>query len=612
MPSSERRIRFLGSRLRQCGRSGSLLASFLMCGACDHPRPSLAWTGKRHLPATSKDRAVLAGRPSPLHAGDWRIGEQIEDLPFVDAKGATGRLSDFAGAPVVIALRDAGCPVSERQGLRLAEIEREFAVRGVAFLFVNTRPEGGAAEAALDVERYGFTGRYLLDPTGAIGSALMVRSTADVFVLDRARTLVFRGAIDDQSARGSAEPEVKSHYLRDALTAVLAGATPAVEATTAPGSALEFPPPPPADPATATFHGRIARIVQRHCQTCHRPNGIAPFELTDANDLRGHRKMIKSVIESGLMPPWFAAPDTGPWINDSRLAEHERADLLAWLASGLPEGDPKDAPVERQWQESWAIGTPDYILEVPAPVVIPATGVMPYFQCAIPSPVPEDCWIERVQILPEVAEVVHHVLLYYREPDGMGGYFDSMLPGKPATVFPEGHAKFLAKGTEFRLQIHYTPNGTACTDRTRIGLKLARRPPDHELFGAIVREPNFRIPAGDPNYRVEAQFIIPEDAYLRRFMPHMHLRGKAFRIDLRFPDGTAMKALDLPQWDPDWQLYYELREPIRAPKGTVVDCTAWYDNSAANPNNPDPTKEVERGEQVFQEMMGVYVEWVFE
>jgi hypothetical protein len=559
-----------------------------------------------------------------LDAAECGIGKTLPDLPFIDLDGKPGRLSDYAAKKaLVIVLRDVGCPVSKKYGLRTAEIEREYGARDVAFLYVNPTSNDDVEECKEEVAKYGFGGRYALELEGRFGWHLKVRSTCDAFVLDPARTLRYRGPIDDQIGRGATRVEVSRHFLKEAIDAVLAGAAVASPALTAPGCLLSFtvePPPVPesapasAPPAAATaplrWFGRIEAIAQQRCQGCHFSGGPGPFELASAEDFAGAATMVAKAVEAGIMPPWFATSASGPFQHDPQLTADEKRDLLQWIAEGCAAGDPALALPPRKQVSGWAIGEPDLVVASPRAIEIPATGVVDYVITDAPTGLTEDVWVEAIQILCAHPTICHHVLAHAFYPDVHRQEFvDSYLPGREATFFPPGMAMQLGKGAVIRFNLHYTPDGTPVKERTRIGFKFAKEKPQFRVNGQIVRSYEIDIPPGAPNYSVVSEFRFPTDATIRRLVPHMHLRGKSFLLELLHPDGSTSVPLELSRWDPDWQYAYEFVEPIAVQRGTLVRCTNWYDNSAANPLNPDPKKRVGPGQQIWDEMAGAFVEW---
>ena len=371
-----------------------------------------------------------------------------------------------------------------------------------------------------------------------------------------------------------------------------------------------------------TWHNRVSRIVQDNCQECHRSGENGPFELMNLADVKAQRAMIKKVVKNRTMPPWFATPETGHWRNDRSLTERDREDLLGWLEAGLPEGDTKDAPAPRVWLEGWRIGKPDVVLEVPEVQKIPAKGEVKYRYINVETSFDEDKWVKAMEIRPSAPQVVHHVLVFLRYPrkhprakeqpndmGGLNGYFMGMVPGQGHVVFPKGQAKFLPKGATLVFQIHYTANGTETEDQTRMGLIFNEGAPAVEIQTKGIANTLFKITAGADNHKIEASWTLPKNGRILSFDPHAHVRGKAWKYEVIYPDGKRETLLDIPRYDFNWQLLYELQEPLDLPKGSKILVTAWYDNSDKNPANPDPKKDVYFGEQTWEEMMIGYVNW---
>ncbi|MEM9703246.1 MAG: redoxin, partial [Planctomycetota bacterium] len=393
---------------------------------------------------------------------------------------------------------------------------------------------------------------------------------------------------------------------------------PEIAATTAPGCELFYgeKEPTPA-PTKITYHNRVSRIVQANCAECHREDGIAPIGLTTYEEARDYAGMIASVVQRGVMPPWFAAPQPGEsaetphWANDRSLSDAEKADLLAWIDAGAPEGDPADAPLPISFPDGWLIGRPDAVFEFPQPVPVKADGVMPYRYVSVETNFKEDRWVRAIEVRPGEPSVVHHVIVSLRggaisERDGYWGVY---VPGNSTLEYPEGYAKRLPAGATLRFQMHYTPNGTATEDSTRIGLIFAKEPPQHEVKVAGIANPRLRIPAGAANHKETASLRLPYDVDVLGYLPHMHLRGKAALYEVETADGSET-LLDIPRYDFNWQLLYRLAEPQRLKAGDVIRFDGWFDNSADNPANPDPTRVVPWGQQTEDEMHLGYVEYV--
>ncbi len=560
------------------------------------------------------------------------IGRLVPDLRIQPTAGKSFRLSTLNSAKAtVIAFVSTSCPVSKRFAPTLAQLERDYAMRGVKFVFIDPLVSDTATDIAAAVRVHGFKSPFMRDVDREVRNALGARSTTEVFVLDAARTLVYRGAVDDQYGLAYSLDAPRQRLLADALDAVLAGKAPRVQATSAPGCALETTTKNIASSAV-DYHSRISRIVQQNCLECHHAGGVAPFSLETYDDVASHAGMIRKVVDKGVMPPWFAAPATvgqaSPWANDRTLPAEDKRDLLAWVEGGKKPGHSADAPLPRVFSKDWQIGTPDAVVQIPKPIVVKATGKMPYQNVFVETSFAEDRWVRAMEVRPTAREVVHHVLVFVipkptnevagvtkaatkrrgRQDEG-GNFFAVYVPGNSVIDYPPDFAKLLPAGATLHFQIHYTPNGTVAGDQTRLGLVFSPKPPRHEVRVAGIANPFLRIPPGDANHQVDAVLPVMFDAKLLSFMPHMHVRGKAFRYELGQLDGSKKLLLDVPRYDFNWQLQYKLAEPVEAPFGSKLLATGWYDNSANNPANPDPLREVKWGPQTEDEMMLGYLEY---
>lgn len=574
------------------------------------------------------DRVASPAPPiaaAPVDPREVGVGRLVPELALRDVRGEPTTLAALRGtaAWLVLALRDPGCPVSALYGPSLAALESEFAGRQVAFAYVGARATAAAAELQADALRLGLRGPIVQDSDHVLATALGARTTTEVFVLDAARTVRYRGAVDDQYGIGARLERPRVRHLARALEALLAGRAPPVPATSAPGCALEVRPAVASGVPGPTYHGRVSRIVRASCEGCHRAGGIGPFDLSSLRAVAGRADMLRFVVGEGLMPPW-GAQGGGPWWGDYSLTQADRRALLDWVAAGCPEGDPADAVGPTTWPEGWQIGSPDLVLRIPEEVSVAASGTMPYHYAYVSTGLADDRWVDAIEVRPTAGAVVHHVLVFIEEPrrpgeterehrrrsqGGVRGYFAGMVPGQRATFYPEGFGKRLPARATLKFQIHYTPNGKATRDRTEIGFRFAAAPPRHQVETRSAAETELSIPPRAAHHEVTARHVFREDGWLLSFCPHAHLRGKAWRYTLVAPGGERKVVLDIPRYDFDWQVRYTLLAPIFAPKGAVLEAVAWYDNSARNPSNPDPEARVEFGEQTTDEMMIGYFEW---
>ena len=362
--------------------------------------------------------------------------------------------------------------------------------------------------------------------------------------------------------------------------------------------------------AVPTFYADVLPILQNHCQECHRPNAIAPMPLLTYKDVRPWAQSIRANVIGHKMPPWFADPCCGAFSNGRALSEDEIQTLSSWAAGRAPAGDPKSAPPPKAWPDHWDLAAPDAVFTMPDAFAVPDKGSLDYQRFVVSTGFKEDRWVQAVEVRPGVRGVIHHVVVYIREAGEKwtkGPVTSDLLavyaPGSGVLTFPEGMAKLIPKGADLVMELHYTPNGHAATDRTGVAVAFAKSPPARRVISLQLARTDLRIPPGDRDYHVTAWGTLPNDALLLGFFPHMHLRGKAFEYDRILDDGRPEPLLRVSHYDFHWQLPYRLAQPILLKKGTKLSVTGWFDNSANNPLNPDPSAEVTWGEQSTSEML---------
>jgi hypothetical protein len=406
-----------------------------------------------------------------------------------------------------------------------------------------------------------------------------------------------------------------------------------------------------------TFSKDVAPIFYKNCTNCHRPGEIAPMSLLTYKDARPWAKSIATYVGSGQMPPWHADPAYGHFLNDRRLKDADKDTIVKWVAAGAPEGNPADLPPQPVYENGWTIGEPDAIFTMQEDYPLPASGEVAYQYFEIPTNLTEDKWVQAFEVKAGDPKAVHHVIVYARPPappapparptsangqrpaplfafaDGMdvpagqtggpplpaekrkpvgpndrpavrlGPAIGGFAPGQFIRVYQEGTAMKVPAGTTLVFQMHYTTYGKATTDRTRIGVKYAKQTPATQLRWANLANGSLHIPAGASDFRVDADMTINQDITMWSMLPHTHVRGKRWLYEMTYPDGRKETILSVPRYDFNWQTDYVFSQPLKMPKGTKIHATAWYDNSAANKSNPDPTKDVWWGDQTWEEMM---------
>ncbi len=382
---------------------------------------------------------------------------------------------------------------------------------------------------------------------------------------------------------------------------------------------------------TPTYYRDVLPLIQERCQVCHRTGGIAPIAFESYAQTRQIAAAIQSETEKRSMPPWFADPGIGKFKNDPSLSDVEIATISAWVRGGMPAGNPQDAPLPKKWTGRWTIPSPDVTIAMAEPVNIPADGEVDYTYEIIPTHFTKGQWVQRSEILPGLPQNVHHAVVYVRPPgsnwlrhapvgkpftaesltseqdrqDAMWTDSDIMLvyaPGSTPDNWPAGMAKYIPAGSDLVFQMHYTSNGKAAADETRIGLIFAKEVPGKRVLTLQLTNDHFSIPPNMPNFRVEARGTLPNDALLLSFFPHMHLRGKRFEYNIIRQDHTIEPLLRV-NYHFHWQMTYQLATPLALAAGTELQAVAYFDNSKMNLHNPDPDATVVWGEQTADEMM---------
>jgi peroxiredoxin len=571
--------------------------------------------------------AALALLATGLAAADPRpapssVGKKIGDFSLIDTTGKTWSLKGLKDKKaVVVVFLGTECPVNNAYLPTLAGLDKTYAAKGVQFLAVNSNKQDNPKRVAEHAEKHKLAFPVLKDATHAVADLFAARRTPEAFVLDAQGKVCYQGRIDDQFGISIQRTKPTRHDLAVALDEVLAGKAVSKPLTPVAGCIIARAPTPKND-AKVTFNKHVARILQKNCQECHRPGQIGPMALLTYDQASAWSETIREVVEEKRMPPWHADPRHGKFRNDRSMSAEDRQTLLAWVDQGCPQGDARDVPPARKFADTWRIGKPDAVFTMKKAARVPpkAPWGIQYQYFVVPTDFQEDVWVQAAEARPGNRAVVHHIIVYIvdmkkgrqRSEDGIGeGFLVAFAPGDVPAVFSRGNAKKIPKGSSLVFQMHYTPNGKQETDRSSVGLILAKKPPQLEVRTRSIAQRRINIPAGADNHKEVSVSTFKKDAILFSLMPHMHLRGKSFQYQVIFPDGTKETLLSVPRFDFNWQANYRLEKPLKLPAGTRIECTAYYDNSKANPNNPDPTKTIRWGDQTWDEMMIGFVDYAY-
>ncbi len=403
-----------------------------------------------------------------------------------------------------------------------------------------------------------------------------------------------------------------------------------------------------------TFNKDVLPILQKNCQTCHRPGQIAPMSLLTYKSARPWAKAMKFMVTTRKMPPWNADPQYGHFSNDRSLKQSDIDTIAAWADQGGPEGKAKDKPAPVQWPEAgWQI-QPDIIVNGPETAVPAKTknGVIEWSNVVVPSGFTKDTWVTSIEIRPSEIAVTHHICVLFmpHRPDvvynvpewrdvkrdekgaelprvkgearnpsgsrniqGAGGNEGCYLPGiQPVDYRTQNAGKLVPAGTDIIFSVHYTPNGKEVVDRPQVGFTVAKEEPKRQWLTWSVHGlqdgQHFAIPPNDPSWAPPTGVItLLADAELVWLSPHMHLRGKDMTYTVIYPDGKSETVLNVPHFDFNWQLGDDPAQPIKLPNGSKIVVTGHFDNSTNNKFNPDPTQTVYYGDMVWEEMFGGFI-----
>lgn len=541
----------------------------------------------------------------------------VPDLELLTADGKADRLFAYADhRPVAVVFLGPDCPLANLYGPRLRDLAARLGPRGVRMLAVFSGRDAEAPAVAAFAQTHQLPFPCLLDPAGVLAEAVGITRVPQAIVVDANRRVQYRGRIDDQyRADGPDRAGPTREDLFEAAREVAAGRPVSVPFTRATGCVLARRPARPPTAPAVTFSRDVWPILREHCAGCHRPGEIGPFSLLTFADARKHAETISDVVADGRMPPWHASPRYGKFRNDRSLSASQKRVVAEWVRLGCPEGEPVADPELAADSERWAIGRPDVVYTIPAPFHVPADGLVEYQHFLVDPGLTEDTWVTAAEVRPGNRRVVHHCSVFFQPPNSTdpselfetGQFGSSSLVawtgGTGPVRFPPGMAKVLRAGWRLHFVIHYTTVGTPQVDRTELGLKLCPAGEvRQEVATKLLQDLDFVIPPHAAHFRLEMSWRAEQDVLLLSMFPHMHYRGRAFQYVAEFPDGSREILLDVPAYDFDWQHRYELAEPRRLPAGTVIRCTAEYDNSAANPANPNPTAIVRSGLQSTDEM----------
>lgn len=524
------------------------------------------------------------------------------------------------------------CPVANGYLKTLNELNTKFPNR-LEFYGVVSDPSVTRTQAAKHFTEYQATFPVLFDASGMMAAALKPSHVPHAFVLDREGRLIYRGAIDNAwETIGRRRPKAENHYLADAIAAALGGKEVAVAETKPVGCLIEAPAKGD-EMAKVTYARDIAPIVQARCLNCHRDGQVAPFALADYEQTAKRAKQIVRVTQDRLMPPWIPSPGHDKFVGERWLTDRELELFQRWAETGRAKGDDADLPPAPKFAEGWRLGKPDLIVKMAEPFTVPADGPDLLQNFVIPLDIAEDKLVAAVEFHPGNKRVCHHAVLFL-DDSGAARKLDKATPepgyanfggpgflpsgalggwsvGNTPRPLPNGMGRYLKKGSELVVQMHYHPTGKQETDQSEIGLYFVKKPVAEslkepaKLVGSIwMANYEMDISAGEKNYRRSTSYTLPKEVIMVGVVPHMHLLGKSMTVTATLPDKTVKTLIDIKNWNYNWQDEYYYERPFKLPAGTRLEVEAVFDNSADNPSNPSsPPKRVTWGDGTKDEML---------
>ncbi len=542
-------------------------------------------------------------------------GEQIA----VQASGDHASLGNAASTTATaVCFLGTECPMARGYAAQLNALQSEYSPRGFRIIGVMSNRQDSLEDIAEYVGQLQVKFPIVRDDQNQVADRYGAQRTPEVFLLDAHLKLRYHGRIDDQLAPGVTRATASRQDLRIAIEELLAGKPVSIPATNALGCIIGRVPQVAATNTVAnsiTFTGQVARVLQQHCIECHRSGEIGPFAMDRYDEVVGWAETMLETVEQGRMPPWHADPQFGSFANARNMPEADKQVLRDWIDGGLQRGDDADLPAPLEFTDGWNLPrAPDREVDMRVrPFVVPKDGVVEYQYFVADPGFQEDTWVTAAQVIPGKRSVVHHAIVFVRPPDGSEfsgiGWLTAYVPGQRVHELPAGYARKIPAGSKFVFQMHYTPNGVEQSDVTRVGLLTCDASQvKQEVFTLMAIDQEFEIPPGSENFSVQASTQwLPAGAELLAITPHMHFRGKSFRLFGAPEQGQTL--LHVPNYDFNWQHTYQLQQPLPLDAfKTGLQFEAVFDNSANNPFNPDPTQTVTWGDQSWEEMAVAFFE----
>ncbi len=542
-------------------------------------------------------------------------GQEAKDFTLLDEQGGAVQLHYNRLADAIILLSHRTGSESVAQAAAQVELVREqYSDRAIPFYLINSQSMADRAALQTDKHRHSYAAPILQDDAQLVAHTYALSVAGEVLLIDPDTWDIFyRGPVS--------VPELpdQGDYLARAMQSLFSGSIEQdiARVVAMPERFEQESLQLQTQQAQVSYVDEVVPILQEKCVSCHRPEGIGPWAMDSHAMVQGFSPMIREVLLTKRMPPWHADPKINTFKHDMGLSIEQAQTLVAWIDNGAinnADNDPLQRVAARK--TDWELGTPDLVLDLPS-FTVPATGTLDYQILTVDNPLERDIWVRAVQIVPSDRQVLHHAIATFGPKDFDSGIdlgspigealFQSQLmtfvPGNELYEYPEGTGVLVPAGSTFFSQMHYTTYGRETTDQTKIGLYFSEVEPEFTLQHYAMLNADLRIPPGEPSYEAGAYYEFQKDVVIYALFPHAHYRGKSSNFVLHTPDGQQETLLSVPNYDFNWQRYFQLAQPKIVPAGSRLIHHTVYDNSAQNTSNPDPSKSVRFGEQTWQEML---------
>ncbi|MCC6758569.1 MAG: redoxin domain-containing protein [Candidatus Omnitrophica bacterium] len=560
------------------------------------------------------------------------VGETVNNFSLLDHHGKFHTLDYYRDQKaVVIVVGGNGCPIVRKSIPYLNDLKKQFEGQSISFLMLNSNPQDDHDAIVEEARDFGVEWPILDDRAQVAAAALNVARTAEAFIIDpRQMTVVYRGPVSDKLDYEAERPTMGHEYLKDHLNAFLNGKTLADIVPSVKGCLVSLQ-----KPQMYTYTKDIAPILSRRCFSCHSEGGVAPWQMRSYEKVKGWGPMIREVVSTKRMPPWFIDPHHGEFKDELNLLDDEVRALVFWVDQGMPRGKGKDPlltqPIPQR--QEWTLGKPDIVFQFDKEQVIPPTGVLPIVPTYITPPVEQDMWIKSVHMLPGNFRVVHHANVIAIDPAALnettnmmevsgpeqdwhkesgnavpaGQIIAGYVPGYDVFELPEDAGMFVPKGRRLGFFMHYVTTGREERDLTKLGLYLYKTPPRYILSVIDIHNTDLTILPGEKEHLHHAEYTLDQEMRLTGLSTHMHYRGKYMNVTAQYPTGEKEVLISVPYYRFSWQKQYMLKNPKVLPAGTKILVDGAFDNSELNPGNPDPKQTVKYGPQSADEMFNCFL-----